>query len=62
MSFAITLPKSANFECDSSIAYQTEPQLFGFDFEPRGNFTITWADIVINKQFAKSIFVNYLYE
>jgi len=39
--------KSANFECHSGYDYEEGvPESFGFNFEPKGNFTFTWAQAV----------------
>jgi hypothetical protein len=34
---------NTNFECNTGLEHQEGvPQMFGFNFEPKGNFTFTW--------------------
>ncbi|CAG2176108.1 unnamed protein product, partial [Oppiella nova] len=38
------VPKSAHFECNTNVYNELGiPQTLGIDFEPKGNFTFTWA-------------------
>ncbi|CAG2116127.1 unnamed protein product, partial [Medioppia subpectinata] len=41
------IPHMANFDCDLNIGYETKPYIFDFDFPIKGNFTVTWLQMII---------------